>query len=260
MQGSIALSTPTSPPSDVARLDDPSGLTSMLTKEGKPSISHQISKDVPNPPNESDIMEINSMEQELLAQLLDTLRTEHIAERNINFLPQWIIDNAVKKELGNYSGAYEEHQISSLPFSANVISSHAFFHVTKDGEGNTLRLKCRLVPHGKADREKHELRSDCATAHFPVIRLIFSFCALYPFHLASIDIMGAYLQGKPLDRDIFMRLPKGWCRKDVVWKLIRPSYGLVDSGRIWQLTIENWLLKNRYQQVAGVPNVVLFVR
>ena len=123
----------------------------------------------------------------------------------------------------------------------------------KDAEGNTLRLKCILLPHGNRDREKHEVPSDCATVQFPVIRMILSLCALYPSHLASIDITGTYLQGKPLDRNIFMRPPKGWCRKGVVWKLIRPAYGLVDSGKIWQLTIENCLLKNGYEQVAGIP-------
>lgn len=153
----------------------------------------------------------------------------------------------------NYSGGYEDCRISSLSASANVISSHAFFHVKKDGEHGSLRLKCRLVPRGNHDKDKDKVRSDCATAQFPVIRLILSLSTLLPFVLASIDITGSYIQGNPLTHEVYMRPPEGWCQPGTVWRLLRPAYGLTDSGRIWQLTIENWLLDKDFEQIEDIP-------
>ena len=53
--------------------------------------------------------------------------------------------------------------------------------------------------------------------------------------------MVAYLQSGKLTREIYMRLPKGWAPLFVVWKLKKHAYGLVESGRIWQLVIDEWL-------------------
>ena len=56
-----------------------------------------------------------------------------------------------------------------------------------------------------------------------------------------------------------MRPPPGWASfSKVVWKQLKPAYGLVESGRLWQLTVEKWLHeKDRLETVPGFPQLFL---
>jgi hypothetical protein len=95
-----------------------------------------------------------------------------------------------------------------------------------------------MVPHGNRDREKVGLRTDSSTAPFGTIRLLLSFYVLLKLRLSSINIYGAYLQAEPPTRDIFVRPHPGWAPSGIVWKIIRPAYGL------WKAVVYgNWPLK-----------------
>ena len=105
-----------------------------------------------------------------------------------------------------------------------------------------MKLKYRLVPHGNRDRDKEFVRKDSATAQFPIIRIVLSLAAIMSFSIASIDIKGAYLQAGQFPRDIYVKLSKGWASNArTVWKILRPAYGIVESGRLWQLVAEEWM-------------------
>jgi hypothetical protein len=83
-----------------------------------------------------------------------------------------------------------------------------------------------MVSHGNRDREKVGLRTDSSTAPFGTIRLLLSFSVLLKLRFSSINIYGAYLQAEPPTRDIFVRPHPGWAPSGIVWKIIRPAYGL----------------------------------
>ncbi len=67
-----------------------------------------------------------------------------------------------------------------------------------------------MVPHGNKDDLKDILPSDSSTAQFPIIRTALSMAALHRFQLAKIDISGAYLPAKDIERDIYVRPPTSW--------------------------------------------------
>ena len=135
-----------------------------------------------------------------------------VTEHKLQFAPRWIIDKAIHKERQNYVNqqAFVPVSIKSIPRSANVITSHHFFRIKKDGEEDKLKLKCRHLPHGNRDAEKDNLRTDSSTAQFTPIRTLCSIAALLRLKLAALDFTGSYLQAGELLRDIFMRPPKGW--------------------------------------------------
>lgn len=145
-----------------------------------------------------------SQEQEILHELRENLGGAPFTERQLQCAPQRLVQKAIGKEKVNYAEneAYAEVNIKQLPKNANLISSHHFFQIKNDFESNKLKLNCRLVPHGNRDNEKDEVRKDSSTAQFPVIRAMLSACVILGFRLASIDISGAYLQSKPLTRDV----------------------------------------------------------
>ena len=162
--------------------------------------------------------------------------------RKLEFAPRWIIEKAIQNEKNNFieKKAFKQINVKSLPKGANLISSHCFLQIETDGESGKLKLKCRLVPHGNRDREKDKIRIDSATAQFPVIRSLLSAATILKLRFDTVDISGAYLQAGKLNRDVYVRVPDGWTsNKYVVWKLIVPAYGLPESGRLWQLTVED---------------------
>jgi Reverse transcriptase (RNA-dependent DNA polymerase) len=108
-----------------------------------------------------------------------------------------------------------------------------------------------MVPHGNRYREETGLRTDSATVQFDSIRLLI-LAVFLNFRLSSIDISGAYLQADPHTRDIFVRPPFGWTSSNIVWKRLRPAYGLVESGRLWKLAIERWLSEYGFEEVPGL--------
>ncbi len=123
--------------------------------------------------------------------------------------------------------------MKDIPRSANVISSHHFFKMKTDEHTGKLRLSCRMVPHGNKEDLKDILRSDSSTAQFPIIRTLLSMAALHRFQLAKIDLSGAYLLAKDIERDIYVRPPtSSMTFPGERWKLLKPAYGLVDSGRL----------------------------
>lgn len=110
------------------------------------------------------------------------------------------------------------------------------------------------MPHGNRDADKDSLRKDSANAQFACIRLLLSLAALFHFSLAAIDISGAYLQEGKVNRDIYMRPPPGWTKFiDEIWKIVKPAYGLFESGRLWQLCIEEWLNRYGFDTIPGLP-------
>lgn len=224
------------------------------------SLGENIAKDVgdtsvPNSLSEADFNELKSMEQQLLRSGYDVLGSANMSRREVEFLPNWMIERSINKEKEGYQDVYQQLKREDVPRGANVITSHAFFQIKPAADKDTLRLKCRLVPHGNRDKEKESLRSDCATAQFPIIRLLVAMAAIFKFRLGCIDITGAFLQNPPIERDIYVQPPRGWSDPGMLWKLLKPAYGLVESGRMWQLLIDQWLNNQKFEQIPGLPQL-----
>jgi hypothetical protein len=192
-------------------------------------IGTEFNVDQSTPPS---VENLQDAEQIILRQIQDVIGNEDVSPRQLELVPSWLLEKAVNVEKTQYLQACQPFPRREVPSNSNILSSHHFFNVKKASDG--LKLKCRLVPHGHRDREKEGLRTDSSTAQFPTIRLLLSLAVLYRFSLSSIDISGAYLQAGPLPRLVFIRPPRGWDSPNVLWKLLRPAYGLVESGRLWQ--------------------------
>ena len=145
---------------------------------------------------------------------------------------------------------------------ANIITSHVVYKI-KTGEDGKRTLKSRVVPHGNRDDDKDFIRKDSATAQLNIVRLLLSLVTFLGFRLATSDIKGAYLQSGPIRRAIYVRLPREWYRRHavnrkVLWKLTKLPYGIVDAGRQWQKTVEDWMLSDGLKRLFGLSQ--LFIR
>jgi Reverse transcriptase (RNA-dependent DNA polymerase) len=208
-------------------------------------------------PSPSETLDIHATEQSIILQIQAAIGDSDVSASQLKWVPQWLLDKAVKGEQTNYLTACSPVHFRDIPAQSNVISSHLFFSIKHSSDGH-LKLKCRMVPHGNRDLEKDGLRTDSATAQFGTIRLLLSLAVLLKLRVSSIDISGAYLQAEPLTRDIFVRHPPGWAPSGIVWKMLRPAYGLVESGRLWQLAIESWLADYEFTKIPGLSLMFIF--
>lgn len=245
---------------DTAKLPTPLPKTHELSKPHDPELPEKDIGNVEVRAPQQDGHELKSCEQELLKEISSVIKNKDVLERELEWVPRWLLDKAIQKEKDNYRSAFQEVDVASLPRDANIITSHHFFGIKYDGQTEKLKLKCRMVPHGNKDQDKDLIRKDSATAQFPAIRLVFSTAVILGLDIASLDIKSAYLQAGRLSRErpVYVRPPKGWTSSwRTVWKLLKPAYGLVDSGRLWQLAIEEFLREQGLLPVSGIQQVFI---
>ena len=59
----------------------------------------------------------------------------------------------------------------------------------------------------------------------------------------SIDIKAAFLQGRPIDRKVYLLPPVEAEVENTIWKLKTCIYGLGDASRSWYLSVREQLTK-----------------
>ena len=200
----------------------------------------------------------------VLETIYDCVGSRQVTRNKLEFAPPWILDDAFDTEYkANWSESYTPVEEKDVPRHANIITSHVVYKVKTDEDG-TRTLKSRIVPHGNRDDEKDSIRKDSATAQLNIIRLLLSLVTFLGFRIGTADIKGAYLQSGPFQRAIYVRPPREWYRRHrsdrkVLWKLTKLPYGIVEAGRQWQKTVEDWMLTDGgLKRVFGLSQ--LFIR
>ena len=74
-------------------------------------------------------------------------------------------------------------------------------------KGKTL-VKARLVRHGFEDASRYDVREDSATCRRENLRLLFSLASSYNWRIDTMDVKLVFLQGKLIERDVFLKPPK----------------------------------------------------
>merc|ERR1712115_116660 len=103
-------------------------------------------------------------------------------------------------------------------------------------DGQKTRYTARLV--AKGFQEVDQPQSDSPTAAKESFKLLMALSANFNFKIVSMDIRAAFLQAKTLYREVFVRPPKDQEKEGVIWKLLKPLYGLDDTSRKFYLKSE----------------------
>ena len=111
------------------------------------------------------------------------------------------------------------------------------------------RVKSRFVVKG--NEERGDPRSDSPTVSKDSFKMFLAICANEGFRLKSFDVTTAFLQGKPLQRDIFIKPPLEKARPGKTWKLLKACYGLYDASRKWYIAVRETLLEMKMKSVSG---------
>ena len=119
------------------------------------------------------------------------------------------------------------------------------------------KFKSRLVLCGNFEVSKG-LRSDTPTADTEAHNILCCWAAIQGAQLHSADVASTYFQGRPLDRVLIMRQPRGGLPgiDPEVFFLVRvPIYGLTDSGRGFWLRLDGDARSSGLKQSKFYPGL-----
>ena len=94
---------------------------------------------------------------------------------------------------------------------------------TEKMKGDNLVCKARLVARG-FEEDSSSLTNDSPTCSKDSFRIMLSIVASKQWKIHSINIKSAFLQGKPLTRNVFLKPPRE-ADTEAIWKLKQAVYG-----------------------------------
>ena len=158
---------------------------------------------------------------------------------------------------------FQAVHINTVPREANVLGGR-FVLTLKGSETSEEKPKARYVVQGHKDAEKAFVVHNLPTVQQRSIRVLVSLAAVKGFMIFSDDVSQAYLQSdEQLSWEVYIRpkqedMPFFSMTKDNLLKLLRPLYGLCDSGDYWLSTIHRYIRKKLgFLPFRGDPSVYL---
>ena len=141
----------------------------------------------------------------------------------------------VNKELQNWKNlnVYEEVQNEGQD---NI--SVRWVLTEKEVDGKKVR-KARLVARGY--EEMIDTQRDSPTVNKDSQRIAVAIMSAEGWDVQSLDVKAAFLHGKELDRDVYLKPPKEANCPGKLWKLKRCVYGLNDASRFWYFRVKEEL-------------------
>ena len=103
-------------------------------------------------------------------------------------------------------------------------------------------VKARLTIRGDQE-ETDGIRKDSPTVRKSNIKIFTVVAAMEKWEIKASDVASAFLQGIEIDRDVFVLPPKEKRVPKVLWKLLKPVYGLVDAPRGWYIALDEEFIK-----------------
>ena len=135
-------------------------------------------------------------------------------------------------------------ELVELPKDRKLVGSKWVYKVKVDGDGHIERYKARLVAQGFSQVRG----ADYDETFSPVVRresvrTVVGLAVRNGLSLHQLDVTTAFLNGK-FEEVVYMRQPEGFIaegQEHLVCRLKRSIYGLKQSPRLWNATIDGFL-------------------
>ena len=132
-----------------------------------------------------------------------------------------------------------------LPSGAKALNCRWVFKRKRYQFGNVIEYKARLTLQGCF----HYFGVDYADTYAPVARMctlryVLALACLLGLHTSSCDFTNAFLNAE-LKEDVYINAPPGTPKlpKGYVYKLQKVLYGLRQSPREWNLTLNKFMVE-----------------
>lgn len=145
----------------------------------------------------------------------------------------------------------ETWELVPPPEDTNIVGSRWVLKVKRDEDGSIDRFKARLVAQGYSQTKGVDYDEVFSpVARYTSIRTLLALGNAHDLEIHQMDVKTAFLNGS-LDCDIYMSQPEGFVdpnRPDYVCKLNKSIYGLKQSARCWNVTLDQYLQSAGYRK------------
>ena len=142
------------------------------------------------------------------------------------------------------------------PVGQKIIGCKWVYKIKTGEDGSVQRYKARLVAQGFTQKYGTDFdETFCPVVRQESLRLLMALSVQHGLTLHQIDVTTAFLNGK-LDKKVYMHQPNGYVckgKEKYVCKLTKSIYGLKQSPRCWNLTLDTYLKKLKFVQTASDP-------
>ena len=170
-----------------------------------------------------------------------------------------IVRDAMAKELKNWIDEDVFKEVDNV--GQNILSTRWVINEKIDKDDPTKRIcKARLVVRGYEEDQMCEVndpipatesqvrRTDSPTAEKRSIWILLNISVNMSWEVQSIDIKSAFLKSDALDRQLYVRPPIEVRKRNKIWLLMKPAYGLRDASRCWYQKLKEEILATNCKQ------------
>ena len=127
-----------------------------------------------------------------------------------------------------------------------------------EDQSKGYKLKSRLCMRGDTEENIDHIRTDSPTTHKDSLKMALAIAANEGYSIKSADIKSAFLQGKTLEREVYVIPPIEANQPGKLWLLQKAAYGLIDGSRLFYLQLKEKLEELGLKQVSGDPAMFTF--
>ena len=165
--------------------------------------------------------------------------------------------NAMEQEMKSLE-ENEVWELVKLPKDRKTVGCKWVYKLKSGPDGSIERYKARLVAQGFSQRYGTDYdETFCPVVRLESLRTIIALAVQHGLKLHQVDVATAFLNGK-LEEDVYMRQPEGFVTKGqehLVCKLKKSIYGLKQSPRCWNTTLDDQLKDMGFIQSTSDPCV-----
>jgi hypothetical protein len=152
-------------------------------------------------------------------------------------------------------GVYKLIPRSDVPQGHKIRKGMPVFRIKRDETGKAIRWKVRLVFKGfEQIYGKDYTKTTSPTARMESWRILLHLAAALDWDAQQIDIKTAFLYGLlPKEEYQYMEQPPEFeepGKEDWVWVIQRGLYGMKQSGRIWNITMNEKMLSWGFNRLS----------
>ena len=135
--------------------------------------------------------------------------------------------------------------VTDLPPERSAVGGRWVFDLR--GNPENPRYKARYVAKGYSQTEGVDyFETFSRTARMDTVRALIQVGYQQDLLLHQMDVKSAFLHA-PIEEEIYVKEPEGYSTTpNKVWKLNKSLYGLKQSGRNWNTTLEKYLTQNGF--------------
>ena len=161
-------------------------------------------------------------------------------------------NQAMEKEMKSLKDS-DVWELTALPPGKKAIGSKWVYKVKTGGDGSIERYKARLVAQGFNQKYGSDYdETFCPVVRQESLRTLIALSTQNGLLLHQVDVTTAFLNGS-LEEEVYMR--KGFIsgEESLVCKLNKSIYGLKQSPRCWNSTLDAQLGKMGFKQTKSDP-------